>query len=110
MKLKASSIIETIIGIVIIMILLAISVVSITNLQKNSLNKKIKAFYLMKNEYQNIKDNKLYFSDESFVDDFIITRKFTESGYGANMKILQISVLNDKKKVIVNYKEIVPIE
>ena len=109
-KKAASTLIETIVALIIIMIILTISVMTITNLQKNNLAIKTEAFFLIKNEFNKVVHEKLFFQEEKKHSKFTVIRSLAETNFSKELKVLNIEIINEKQQIIVSRKEIVSVD
>jgi type II secretory pathway pseudopilin PulG len=110
MKFNASTIIETIVALIIIIIIMSVSVTIISNIQKQSILKKSEAFFLIKEEFNKVKREKLFFPEEKKEKNYFIRRNIESTNFGEKLKLLHIEILDEKNQVILQRNEIIVIE
>ncbi len=110
LRKKASTLIETIVALIVIMIILSISVITVSNIQKNNIRNKAHAFNLIQSEFKRVKQNQLFYSEENKHAEFVIKRTVSESKFGKSLKILNIEIVNKEKQILIRKREIVSVE
>lgn len=110
-KLKAATLIESIIAMVIIVLSLGITTMVYNNvIQSDKQREQLKGRMLINNELVYIKKNKKYVDDEKVYGDYLIKSKVKPYDQSDDLYRLSLSVENAKGLLITEYNELLIIE
>lgn len=110
-KVKATTIMETVIAMTIILILFLIAGSVLINISKSGLTeKKIKASAILDQYYDGLKITEAPFQNTELVDHFVITTEATEYVNKSGVILVRCSVSNESGEIIAEQKRILTVK
>lgn len=110
-KLKAATLVESMIAMVIIVLSLGITTMIYTNvIQSDHQREQLKGMLLIKNEVVFIKANKKYLDDEKVTDNYVIKSVIQPYKQSEDLYQLSLSAKNAKGKLVASHSELIIIE
>ncbi|MGQ0827042.1 MAG: type IV pilus modification PilV family protein [Bacteroidota bacterium] len=110
-KLKASTLVESLIAMVILVVCLGVGTMIYTNvLDSGKQRKRLKALFLINKESMEIKSGKDFLDTEKQIGDWTIKRTVEKFDQAENLYKLELSVIDQNKKTIAVHNELILVE
>lgn len=110
-QLKASTLVESLIAMIIMVVCLGIGTMIYTNVMDSDKQRnELKAILLVNTEFFKLKTEKIFLDEEKQIGDWTIIRKVEKYDQAENLYKLSVSVIDRNKKVIVLRNELIPVE
>lgn len=108
-KIKASSLIEVIVALLIILIVYAILTFFIGNISKQlrNNNDKIEAYFIVEKTINETIQNNQFYDDEFVINDITFIKRVVKYQNYNDLYDLKISVYNKNKKLLIEMREII---
>ncbi|HSZ72322.1 MAG TPA: hypothetical protein VK750_06565 [Cytophagaceae bacterium] len=107
-KIKASSLLETIVAMVILLTVFSISILAIQNVLRSvQIGNKTYGYFLLQEELAKTLKNKQYISEEIQKDNFIITKDISDSPLSEGLLIIDLKIACDSGTVLSTLRETV---
>jgi hypothetical protein len=108
LKLKASSLLETIVSMVILLTVFSISIVVIQNvLRTASIGAKTNSYFILQEEFLETVKKKKYFSEEIQTPQFKISREVHDSVLSDSLLVIELKAMDEKGLVLSSMRETV---
>ena len=109
--LKASTLIESLIAMIIMVVCLAVGTMIYTNvMDSDKQHKQLRAALLLNKEADEVKTEKSYIDSETQVGDWMIKKVIKKYDQTENVYQLSLSVIDQDKKIIAVRNELVVVE
>ena len=110
-KLKAGTLIESLIAMIIIIVCMSISAIIYTNvLDSDKQYLKLKAEQLLNQEALTIKSTKDFMDSEIKIGDWLIKRKIENYSQTKNLLKLSLTAINNHRNIIIERDELILVE
>lgn len=105
-KVKASSLLETIVAMVILLTVFSISIVVIQNvLRTASIGNKTNTYFILENELLETIKTKKYINEEIEYDQFKVSREVFDSDLSDSLLVIELKAVDAKGTVLTSIKE-----
>lgn len=107
-QLKASSLLETIVAMVILLTVFSISIMVIQNvLRSASMGDKTNSYFVLEEELQETIKNKTYFNEQIEKDQFKVSKEVFDSVLSDSLLVIELKAVNKKGAVLTSIRETV---